>query len=86
MAAKASARTSNAAARVSAAGAQLVAEDDRPVGQYRVAFERQLAQRLALDDLRQRFAIDVFHGDERQTVMLVNVEDGDDVRMAQRAG
>jgi hypothetical protein len=38
------------AARVSAAGAQLVAEDDRPVGQYRVAFERQLAQRLALDD------------------------------------
>jgi hypothetical protein len=38
--------------RIAGAGSQLVAEDHRAVRKHRVAFPRQLAQRLALDDAR----------------------------------
>ena len=43
-------------------------------------------ERLAAHDLAQRLAVDVLHGDVRQAAVLVDVEDGDDVRVTERAG
>ena len=65
------------AMRVGQAGAELL-DPLQPLG------DRQ--RRLAPDDLAQRLAVDVLHRDERQAVVLVDVEDGDDVGMTERAG
>src|SRR5208337_5014829 len=43
-------------------------------------------QRTAADVMLQRHSIEKFHGNERSTVLLVNVVDGADVGMVQRRG
>src|SRR5271157_574602 len=43
-------------------------------------------QRTAADAMLQRHSIEKFHGNERSTVLLVNVVDGADVGMVQRRG
>src|SRR5271157_2587588 len=43
-------------------------------------------QRTAADAMLQRHSIEKFHGNERSTVLLVNVVDSADVGMVQRRG
>ena len=47
---------------------------------------RHGVRRLAPHDLAERLAVDVLHRDVGQPLMLVDVENGDDVGMTQRAG
>jgi hypothetical protein len=42
---------------------------------------RDTRLRVGPDDLGERLAVDVLHGDERLTIVLTDVEDGDDVRV-----
>ena len=50
--------------------------------QYDRAFERQRAGRA--QKLEQRIALDQLHDEEVDVVLLANIEDLDDVRVAQR--